>query len=383
MTTQFIPRPVHLMLIWDLSAGPARNPKAVPEPVLPGEILDYLSKGKKDLQYAEYSEAALRRLAGLELDSRFETSKDVISRLLRHLLAVEVMDSTKELRYQGLCKLSCKFPKEASAFLIEQLPSNSLTVSDRILLLRVIRDVSLALSEAKVSFMNSSKSSSAPKKAMKRPQVSKSRQQSAQLIAERIQSKTRICGQKKLQISGGGGSTKLVQVNKFMDIAGHFFFPILPHVAAICRGFSEALLLSQVILTLASVLESAFNALAPHEITRRMSRELWELLNAVKLNKNPLVRRNCVFALSRILLVLPDYVLSEEFGGNELEEVISWLMMTASSDPDEICKDCSIMCVKTLSDIFKVNNSSESAALATPSIAAATKGTAGNVIRMK
>eukprot|EP00475_Leptophrys_vorax_P023654 TRINITY_DN3240_c0_g1_i7.p1 TRINITY_DN3240_c0_g1~~TRINITY_DN3240_c0_g1_i7.p1 ORF type:complete len:213 (+),score=25.26 TRINITY_DN3240_c0_g1_i7:238-876(+) len=87
MTTQFIPRPVHLMLIWDLSAGPARNPKAVPEPVLPGEILDYLSKGKKDLQYAEYSEAALRRLAGLALDSRLETFKDVIARLLRHLIA--------------------------------------------------------------------------------------------------------------------------------------------------------------------------------------------------------------------------------------------------------------------------------------------------------
>eukprot|EP00475_Leptophrys_vorax_P023650 TRINITY_DN3240_c0_g1_i10.p2 TRINITY_DN3240_c0_g1~~TRINITY_DN3240_c0_g1_i10.p2 ORF type:complete len:161 (+),score=38.31 TRINITY_DN3240_c0_g1_i10:761-1243(+) len=85
-----------------------------------------------------------------------------------------------------------------------------------------------------------------------------------------------------------------------------------------------------------------------------MSRELWELLNAVKLNKNHLVRRNCVFALSRILLVLPDYVLSEEFEGNELEEVLSWLVMTAWSDPDEICKDCSIMCVKTLSDIFKV-----------------------------
>eukprot|EP00475_Leptophrys_vorax_P023653 TRINITY_DN3240_c0_g1_i5.p1 TRINITY_DN3240_c0_g1~~TRINITY_DN3240_c0_g1_i5.p1 ORF type:complete len:152 (+),score=12.71 TRINITY_DN3240_c0_g1_i5:249-704(+) len=87
MITQFIPRPVHLMLIWDLSAGPARNPKAVPEPVLPGEILDYLSKGKKDLQYAEYSEAALRRLAGLALDSRLETFKDVIARLLRHLIA--------------------------------------------------------------------------------------------------------------------------------------------------------------------------------------------------------------------------------------------------------------------------------------------------------
>jgi hypothetical protein len=56
-----------------------------------------------------------------------------------------------------------------------------------------------------------------------------------------------------------------------------------------------------------------------------MAKELWQLVWTARIDQNPLVRRNCIYGLSKILLVLPDYVIKSDFQ-DELPDMIDWLI---------------------------------------------------------
>jgi hypothetical protein len=287
------------------------------------EILDYLSKNKKDPKALDYGEAALNAIVNLPDNSNldFHMDEHVVVQISKQLLAFEVTEQNKKLRYQAFCRLVQKFPVHVSRFVIGEIDSQSLTLSDRLMILNLIKD--LGVFWATISQASQENKSTIQKK---NPLflVSKSRRENAIVIAERIESKSRRWAPVSLLKASNLVAERREAVQSY-NILVEAFFLLISKLIGTCRGFSESLILSQFIFTLSSILESCFILLIPHSETRKMAKELWQLVWTARIDQNPLVRRNCIYGLSKILLVLPDYVIKSDFQ-DELPDMIDWLI---------------------------------------------------------
>jgi hypothetical protein len=179
---------------WDLNGAKMNrkvqfDPKQVVPPVFSREILDYLSKNKKDPKALDYGEAALNAIVNLPDNSNldFHMDEHVVVQISKQLLAFEVTEQNKKLRYQAFCRLVQKFPVHVSRFVIGEIDSQSLTLSDRLMILNLIKD--LGVFWATISQASQENKSTIQKK---NPLflVSKSRRENAIVIAERIESKS-------------------------------------------------------------------------------------------------------------------------------------------------------------------------------------------------
>jgi hypothetical protein len=64
------------------------------------------------------------------------------------------------------------------------------------------------------------------------------------------------------------------------------------------------------------------------------------------------VRRSTVFALSRILVVLPKNILLSEFQ-TELVDMLKWLLDVNLTDPDHECREIAKLCLLSLKETLQ------------------------------
>lgn len=130
--------------------------------------------------------------------------------------------------------------------------------------------------------------------------------------------------------------------NTFADHAIEFFSPLLFGYAkyvqtrAGTKGLSdlEQVFLAHVLHTLACFVECAGHA--PQTIS--MAKCLLEFAWHERSNSVAAVRRQVLFCLSRVLLVVPPFLLRQEMGENVLD-MMAWLQQVRQQDPDEGCRE--------------------------------------------
>lgn len=98
----------------------------------------------------------------------------------------------------------------------------------------------------------------------------------------------------------------------------------------------EHIFLAHLLHALASFVEAAGNS--PQTVS--MAKCLVEFAWVERDNKEAAVRRQVLFSVSRVLLVVPPFLLRQELG-ESIVEVLTWLQQVARRDPDDGCREAS------------------------------------------
>lgn len=137
--------------------------------------------------------------------------------------------------------------------------------------------------------------------------------------------------------------------NAFSEHALAFFSPLLFGYVEYRRqiqasssspgsGLSEVehVFLAHLLHALACFVEAAGNA--PQAVS--MAKCLVEFAWVERDNKDAAVRRQVLFCVSRVLLVVPPFLLRQELG-ESIVEVLTWMQQVARADPDDGCREAS------------------------------------------
>ncbi|KAL3207504.1 hypothetical protein MRX96_039666 [Rhipicephalus microplus] len=150
------------------------------------------------------------------------------------------------------------------------------------------------------------------------------------VVTERLKAKTRI-------ISKGATAVATPTENRFSDVAGFFFYPLMRYYDRKENTFDllgeDSFVLTRLIYTLGIVQDSAANC--PKSV--HMAHCFMEFLSALKYHAEACVRDAVLFALSVILITVPiGLLLSND--EQELVEIREWLQYVIERDPSDVCK---------------------------------------------
>ncbi|GLE04761.1 hypothetical protein PINS_up013740 [Pythium insidiosum] len=132
--------------------------------------------------------------------------------------------------------------------------------------------------------------------------------------------------------------------NAFGELALSFFTPLLfGYVEYVRKHYSpptarysdiDNLFLAHLLHALACFVECAGNAPAAIPMAKSLLDFAWHQ----RMNSVAAVRRQVLFAVSRVLLVTPPFILRQDLSA-QFVEIVSWLRETGASDTDEGCRE--------------------------------------------
>ncbi|KAL1418576.1 hypothetical protein MTO96_005611 [Rhipicephalus appendiculatus] len=279
-------------------------------------------EGLLDQENREWFESCLQTVADL-IQTCTDELEDVAEELAKILLYLDdkfCLDRFVPLRQHALVTLAVKSPKIVATYLTEQFYGVHLNIRQRLDILEV-----LALASNKLA--------SPPAAVRPVTKESVSAMASAHwdsVVAERVKAKTRI-------ISKGASAVATPVENRFSDVAGFFFYPLMRYYDRKENTFDllgeDSFVLTRLIYTLGIVQDSAANC--PRSV--HMAHCLMEFLSSLKYHAEACVRDAVLFALSVIFITVPiSLLLSND--EQELVEIREWLQYVIERDPFEVCK---------------------------------------------
>lgn len=294
------------------------TPHSVKKPVYLRDSME----GLLDQENREWFESCLQTVAKL-IQTCTDELEDVAEELAKILLYLDdkfCLDRFVPLRQHALITLAVKSPKIVATYLTEQFYGVHLNIRQRLDILEVLALASNQLAspptavhpvtERTVSTMASSHWNS--------------------VVTERLKAKTRI-------ISKGATAVATPTENRFSDVAGFFFYPLMRYYDRKENTFDllgeDSFVLTRLIYTLGIVQDSAANC--PKSV--HMAHCFMEFLSALKYHAEACVRDAVLFALSVILITVPiGLLLSND--EQELVEIREWLQYVIERDPSDVCK---------------------------------------------
>lgn len=294
------------------------TPHGVKKPVYLRDCME----GLLDQENREWFESCLQTVANLIQTCKDEL-EDVAEELAKILLYLDdkfCLDRFVPLRQHALVILAVKSPKVVATYLTEQFYGIHLNIRQRLDILEV-----LALASNQLA--------SPP--AAARPVAEKSVSTMASthwdsVVTERLKAKTRI-------ISKGATTFATPAENRFSDVAGFFFYPLMRYYDRKENTFDllgeDSFVLTRLVYTLGIVQDSAANC----PKSAHMAHCLMEFLSALKYHAEACVRDAVLFALSVIFITVPvSLLLSND--EQELVEIREWLQYVIERDPFDVCK---------------------------------------------
>ncbi|XP_060696648.1 telomere length regulation protein TEL2 homolog isoform X1 [Hemiscyllium ocellatum] len=156
-------------------------------------------------------------------------------------------------------------------------------------------------------------------------------QQWKKIIEKRIENKTRRFTR------GASRPAPEAVPNRLSPVAGYFFFPLIRNYDRPQTPFDflaeEPLIMGRLIHTLAIIMYFSVNAL----VAIHMGKALLDFIWAVRYHTDAYVRQGTLFAVSSVLLSVPNNILLTEVP-DELLEIRCWLADVAENDADEGCR---------------------------------------------
>lgn len=166
------------------------------------------------------------------------------------------------------------------------------------------------------------------------------------VVDQRIESKTRRFGK------GAPRTGSSAAPSRFAPVAGCFFFPLLcnydrPQVTFDLLG-SDHLVLGRLVHTLGVLMYFAVNA----PVATQMGKALLDFVWAIRYHTDPVVRQGVLFAVSAVLLSVPNERMFSELS-DEMLEARAWLGDVAEADPDADCQGLAGQSLLLLEKILK------------------------------
>ncbi|RXM27653.1 Telomere length regulation protein TEL2-like [Acipenser ruthenus] len=166
------------------------------------------------------------------------------------------------------------------------------------------------------------------------------------VVDQRIESKTRRFGK------GAPRTGSSAAPSRFAPVAGCFFFPLLrnydrPQVTFDLLG-SDHLVLGRLVHTLGVLMYFAVNA----PVATQMGKALLDFVWAIRYHTDPVVRQGVLFAVSAVLLSVPNERMFSELS-DEMLEARAWLGDVAEADPDADCRGLAGQSLLLLEKILK------------------------------
>ncbi|XP_065075440.1 telomere length regulation protein TEL2 homolog [Ochlerotatus camptorhynchus] len=298
--------------------------------------------------------------------------------LLQILLPLEArvyMENYQELKFSSLIAICTTYPKECAEYICREFHSDlsKYSLNRRILMLDILAQTAKVLSNLASAEPQSQQSqvnppnpsaSPPPKNALdlkfhEENELLRKRQLAERIVRERIAGKTRRFSSRPIQ----SASSKPPTMNRFSEVAGWFFFPLL-------RGFgskqflftanlkfqydADNLLLTTFLQTLSILMICAENC----PIARKFGRELMNLSVMLRFSEEPKVRLSVLQVLSSIFLALPKAILRQDFYVDLvdlkqwLEECVQGSVVRGESNEEcrEFARNVLVMCYGALAE---------------------------------
>ncbi|XP_065310493.1 telomere length regulation protein TEL2 homolog [Dermacentor albipictus] len=294
------------------------TPHGVKKPVYLRDCME----GLLDQENRDWVESCLQTVASLIQTCKDELP-DVAEELAKILLYLDDkfgLDRFVPLRQHAQVTLAVNSPKVVATYLTEQFYGAHLNIRQRLDILEV-----LALASNQLA----SPPTAVPPVAEKSiSSMADTHWQS--VVMERVKAKTRI-------ISKGATTIMKPAENRFSDVAGFFFYPLMSYYDRKENTFDllgeDSFVLARLICTLGIVQDSAANC--PR--SAHMAHCLMEFVSALKYHTEACVRDAVLFALSVIFITIPTSLLLSS-GEHELVEIREWLQYVIEKDPFDVCK---------------------------------------------
>lgn len=357
--------------------------QTIPPPRYVRDLLDYLRKADD----RDKVEAGLAAAADVLAEAPLEELQENAARILSSLLHVGTAGWLEEgtaasQRVSALVKTVVACPVSSVDYLTDQLFNSNKTLQDRLDILDTMTKAAVALSHFSDPHTHEPRAPSLPSLppithgGFLRSNVTSRNAEdrakaadNAEVVRRRVEAKTRRWGSTLRAHHEQQFST-----NQFGPVAHLFFFPLingahsapstprfdvnttLPSVVQAsqkeaertAKQFHDPLLLSRLIYTLGILLQCS----GTHPGTRILARALMEVVWVARLHPRAEVRRSTLFALLRVLTVLPSYILADDFL-SDLQELTHWLVELKDKEPDEQSRQSAVLCLISLKELFE------------------------------
>ncbi|XP_049534057.1 telomere length regulation protein TEL2 homolog [Anopheles darlingi] len=286
--------------------------------------------------------------------------------LLQLFLVLECrthMPTFSERKFAALVAIGVAFPEQAATFLCSEFHAEvgRHNVNRRIFMLDVLAETAKVLSNVRPSAAVPSDETPSDPKPTQRPtqklllmfrdeaEQRTKHEEAERILRERLERKTRRFGSRKRQKTA---EQERELVNRYADVAGYFFFPLLQGFGGNRFIFTaglkfpydaENLLLVSFLQTLAVLMVCAENC----PIAPRMVREVFALASLLRYSEEPRVRLAVLQLLAAIFLAMKSAgsLLRQQFE-RELLELREWLEQDCiqldvlrRGEPNEECRE--------------------------------------------
>ncbi|XP_022246776.1 telomere length regulation protein TEL2 homolog isoform X3 [Limulus polyphemus] len=273
----------------------------------------------------EWTEACLRTAQALiqtELEGESEVALE-LAKVLLHLENSYTIDDFVILRHQSLVAVLTKHPKEVALYLTDQFYDRNYNIRQRLDILEVLASASQELSKVHVQVTASDHQSF-------HSDVKHNTVWWKELVEKRIENKTRIISKgKKVEPQG--------KENKFADVAGYFFFPLLHFYDRKENTFDllgeDCYVLGRLVYTLGVIMHSASNT----TVAKQMGSALLEFIWVLRYHTEKFVREALLFALCMAVISVPSFILLDN-NRTEIMELQCWLQDIVEQDPNLECR---------------------------------------------
>lgn len=247
------------------------------------------------------------------------------------------------LIFQSCIAITCVYPAIYAEYLCRQIHADlgTYSIARRVFMLDVLRRAAETLSNLKPA---------------NKPQENvtkriKDLSCAEEVIRKRLESKTRYFKRHKY--------FKLERPNKFAEVAGNFFFPLLygfNQNKMLCQATkedSDYILLIHFIETLAILMWAAkYCPIAP-----RMSKEIFHFSWYLRFHKEVKIRMGIISLISSAILNIPQSILLQDFI-NELLEIRLWLgdlLNPVRGEPNSECRNLASCAMILIEGVLKVD----------------------------
>ncbi|KAL0584219.1 hypothetical protein ABG067_005877 [Albugo candida] len=282
------------------------------------------NQDEKDIEVALLTEAeSLIRKRPMDLDMQAKTMAQVILRL-EDRCSIPEFDIMKTKALAALCTHS---PAKVIPFCINQVLEKEQMLESRITILKCMAVAAYELSQTG-DFRH---------------------RQPKDLLMEDIETdtlqliRTRRWGFQRNPLAPS-------KKNAFGDHSRTFFYPLIYgyiHYRHSAKTLSdlEHILLSHVLYTLSCIVECSGNSV----YTPSMARILLDFAWVERKHSQAGVRRQVLYCISRVFLVLPSYLVQQQLG-EKLSDIMQWLSQVRKEDPDTGCREAASL-LKPVSEL--------------------------------
>lgn len=238
------------------------------------------------------------------------------------------MDDFEQCRMAGCVAIVSVYPKESAIFICREFHTKSGTynISSKVLMLEILGATAKELSKLTPSDNDTTTKPAIlemPRKIIRLDAISDRIKEAQQIVRQRVELKTRRFATRTAH------PHKLAQRNRFADVAGHFFFPLLHGVGerqltlTAHRSLTydvDNVLLVTLLHTLASITLAAQNC----SVVPKFAAEIFRLSITLRYSSESRIRLAVMQLIAVALIVTPQYVLKSDLL-SDMCELRLWL----------------------------------------------------------